>query len=435
MTDGVTYLVWHDLAGTSRTRGVPTANLSSMTATGLGWACAGQALTAFGSIVDNPWGPMDEVRQVPDMEAQFTLPPSRGHGAFRAVICDTSTSDGALWDCCGRGFLRKALDALKAETGLTLMASFEHEFLLTGEGYVPSPGFTLAAAMQKSEFLDDLNTALSHAGVRPATLEPEYGDGQYEVSCKPDIGLRAADTCLIARETIREVARRHGLTASFTPKPAADAVGNGAHVHMSLVDEDGRNHTWDPSGPMELSEVAQKFAHGILASVDGLVAITAPSPVSYYRLAPHSWSCGYRAIGLQNREAALRVTPGIGDDAAKAKGHNLEFRPCDGTASPYLVLGALIMAGLAGIRSGGGKLTEITCDPLDMTDAEREAAGVTRLPTSLEAALQAFQDDPVTATMFSDDMRDVYLGIKRWEIEAAAAMEGDQVFHAYRTAY
>ena len=109
--------------------------------------------------------------------------------------------------------------------------------------------------------------------------------------------MAAADKALVTREVVREVARRHGLEASFTPKPSPDAVGSGCHVHFSLRDADGLNVAHDPDGPLGLSAVAARFCAGILAHVDALVAVTAPTPVSYYRLGPHHWSCGFRAIG------------------------------------------------------------------------------------------------------------------------------------------
>lgn len=435
MTAGITYLLWHDLVGVSRTRGVPTRDIERRHAAGLGWAKAGQALTAFGNIVDNSWGPMDEVRQIPDPAAHFTIPGTADLPEFRAVICNSMSDPATPWDCCGRSFLSGALADLMAETGLTICASFEHEFCLSGPGYEPSLGFSLAAVRQKHAYLTDLEAALTGAGVTTYTIEPEYGSGQYEVACAPEVGLRAADACLIARETIREVSRRHGLQASFTPKPARDAVGNGAHIHLSLVLPDGTNVTRDPAGPMQLSRVAQQFSAGILAHVDALLAITAPTPVSYFRLGPHHWSTGYRAIGLQNREATLRVTPGIGDEAALQRGHNIEYRPCDGTASPYLVLGALVRAGLDGIRRGLACPPGITEDPAEMTEAARQAAGVTALNTSLAASLDALEADEVARGWFRGEMLPTYLALKRWEVAAAAEAGEEATFHRYRTAY
>ena len=402
---------------------------------GLGWARAGQAMTAFGNIVDNSWGPMDEVRQIPDAQTAFTIPGNHETPDFHAILCDSKVDERTPWTCCGRSFFRSALNALKAETRLTICASFEHEFSVSGKAFEPAAPFSLAAAEQQHRFLTDLEAALSAAGVTLFTIEPEYGLGQYEATCAPEVGIRAADACLITRETIRAIARRHAPSASFTPKPSADAVGNGAHIHLSLVDEAGQNQTYDPAGPMNLSAVAARFSAGVLEHIDALLAITAPAPVSYFRLGPHHWSAGYRAIGLQNREAALRVTPGIGDENFKRRGHNIEYRPCDGVASPYLALGALVLAGLDGIRRGLECPAGIAVDPANLSEEERCAGGITALPKSLDDALNALLKDKTARGWFGEDLLDVYLALKRWEIGMAANLGVEQTFLRYQSAY
>lgn len=432
---GITYLLWQDLAGVTRTRGVPSRDLPRRYGSGLGWARAGQALTAFDTIVDNPWGPMDEVRQIPDPSSAFTIPASHGLPDFKAVLCDSKLDPDTNWGACVRSFYRAALTDLQSETGLTVHASFEHEFTISGPGFAPSAGFSIAAVHQRNDLLTAIEAALTGAGVTTYTIEPEYGIGQYEVACAPETGVRAADACVIARETIREIVRRHGLHATFTPKTAPDAVGNGAHVHLSLVDASGTNQTYDAEGPMDLSPVAAQFCAGILDHIDALLAFTAPTPVSYHRLGPHHWSSGYRAIGLQNREAALRITPGIGDLLARTRGHNIEYRPCDGTASPYLVLGVLVRAGLDGIRR---KLTcppGITEDPADMTESARDASGVRPLPVTLDAALTGLLADPAAVAWFDPDLLSTYLAIKRWEIGMVRKAGEAAAFARYRQAY
>jgi len=433
--DGITYLLWHDLVGITRTRGVPTRDLERRAEFGLGWACAGQALTPFEDIVDNPWGPMDEVRQVPDLGTCFTLPGDETHPALSAVICNSLTAEGEPWSCCGRSFLKAALDDLMSETGLSVMTAVEHEFSVEAPDFVPGTPFSLAAARQAHPFLLDLERSLTAVGAPPGTIEPEFGLGQYEVAGVPVEGLAGGDACLIGRETVRAVARRHGLAASFTPKPRPDAVGNGAHLHLSLADAEGLNVTYDPDGPLSLSPVAQHFAAGILAHLDALVAFTAPSPISYYRLGPHHWSCGFRAIGLQNREAALRIIPGLGGDAERRKGHNIEYRPADGVASPYLALGVLIRAGLEGIRRELPMMQPLAEDPAEMDEERRAEAGVTALPASLDVALESLVADATVCGWFGDDFLATYLALKRWEATFAATTAEAEVFARYRSTY
>ena len=230
---GLMYLLWSDLVGVTRTRGVPLKNFNDHIETGLGWACAGQALTPFQNIVENPWGPMDEVRQIPDLASKFIIPASHENRAIHAVICNSQLSPEKEWDVCVRSFCQNAIRDLKAETGMDLIAAFELEFLLEAADFVPEQPFSFGAARIQHSFLSALEESLTIAGVKPETLEPEYGIGQYEISIEPSAALRAADVAVISREVTREVARRHEIRASFSPKPTLEHVGNGSHIHFS----------------------------------------------------------------------------------------------------------------------------------------------------------------------------------------------------------
>ncbi|WP_035773705.1 type I glutamate--ammonia ligase [Asaia astilbis] len=435
MSQGITYFLWNDLTGTTRTRGVPTNKASRYGELGLGWACAGQALTAFGHIVSNPWGPVDEARQIPDPKTAFTYKNATGEVRWSAVICDSKLSPDTDWACCARTFYRQALDDLKSETGLTLAVACEHEFVLD-DTVEPLHGFTLGAALQRNAFLEACDIALQHAGVIPETLEPEYGRGQFEISCSPSLGITGADHIVIAREIIRAVASDLGTRASFTPKATATAVGNGAHIHFSLVDAEGKNVTHDPSGIAGLSQIAAHFCAGVLEHLDALVAFSSPTPVSYSRLRPQAWSCGYKCIGVQNREAALRIAPSASSDPERQRnGYNVEFRASDGCASPYLTLGAITRAGLDGIRRKLSLPAPINHDPASLSETEREARGITPLPVSLEAALDALQANDVVCSWFSKELLDVYVDIKKWEIAEASKLADADLYTRYLHAY
>src|SRR5262249_13619559 len=152
-----------------------------------------------------------------------------------------------------------ALADLERETGLTIAAAFEHEFLLSGNNLPWIAPFSVEQMRVVAPFTADLTRALLAANVGLETVEPEYGVLQYEISCKPAVGVAAADRAVIAREVIRETARRKGFRASFTPKPTPAHVGNGAHVHFSLADGKGVNRTFDAKEPATLSRAAQHF--------------------------------------------------------------------------------------------------------------------------------------------------------------------------------
>ncbi|WP_208948213.1 glutamine synthetase family protein [Segnochrobactrum spirostomi] len=425
----IVYLLWNDLVGITRTRGVPKADLETKLETGLGWACAGFALTPFDTIVDNDWGPMDEVRQIPDPRSYFAYQSGVFDEAWEAVICDSKRGPTEDWDCCPRTFFRHALEDLRSDAGLTFVAGVEHEFSLE-TAVAAEASFSFAAARRANGVLQACAAALRSARLVPETLEPEFGPSQYEISCAPQSGMAAADSAVIARELIRAVATDHSMRASFSPLTASGGAGNGAHVHFSLVDRNGENITHDPSQPLGLSKAAAQFCAGILAHLDALVALTAPSPLSYGRLAPRARGCAYNTIGVQNRDAALRVVPSASNDPVRRRrGFNIEYRPSDGCASPYLVLGALVRAGLDGIKRGLSLPAAVDGNPAAVA---RAAAA---LPASLEAALDAFEADDVVSSWFSPRLKATYLALKRFEVARAKEIDEAALIAAYKRAY
>lgn len=432
----IVQLGWSDYVGLTRVRGVPLAELEGRMAHGLGWAVAGQALTPFADIAPNPWGPMQEVRQVPVAATRTRVDLWDDVSAFHLVMCDSRNPDGTTWDCCTRGFMNAALDDFRAATGLEFTAAFEHEFTLVGSGLPDAPPFSLETVRTAAGFTGDIAAALTEAGVSPETIEPEYGYLQYEVTTAPAVGSMAGDRAIITRELIREVARRRGARATFSPKPSLDGVGNGAHVHFSFLDADGRNAAYDPDGVAGASVVAQRFIAGVLRHMRAMTALVAPSPVSYYRLGPHHWSCGFASFGVQNREAAIRICPSPSQDpATRARGFNMELRPPDASASPYMVIGALVRAGLEGIRDELPLPAACDRDPADLTDAERAELGIVPLPASLTEALEALDADERARAWLPPVMYESYVAVKRAEIELAAAADPTEVARRYRDAY
>ena len=434
--DELTLLAWSDYVGVTRCRGIPTSALDSRLATGLGWAVAGQALTPFADIAPNPWGPMLEVRQVPVPQTHTRIDIWPDAPAFDLVLCDSRLPDGRDWDCCVRAYMRSALADFKAETGLTFMAAFEHEFLLMGSGLQWAPPFSVETLRNVAPLAAQIARALREAGLAPETVEPEFGILQFEVTTGPGIDADAGDRAVLTREIIREVARRQGLRACFSPKPDPEGVGNGSHVHFSFLDDQGRNAAFDPSGPGEMSAVAQSFVAGVVRHMPALTALVAPSPVSYLRLGPHHWSCGYASFGIQNREAAIRACPSVdADPARRARGFNMEFRPPDATASPYLVIGSLVRAGLAGVRENLALPPACEADPADLSEEQRRAMGIVALPATLDEAIDAFEADQIARAWMPDQMRESYLSVKRLEASMAKGMTAKELADRYAEAY
>ena len=330
----------------------------------------------------------------------------------------------------------RPLQDLEKETGLRFYSSPELEFSLLGASLPMTTPFSLEAFRLVPDFALRCIEALRQAGTEPETFEPEYGINQFEVSCRPAIGIAAADRTLIVKEVIREVARRAGYRASFTPKIALDRPGNGAHVHFSLQSKDGKPATYDPSRPGGLSEKAGQFAAGVVRHTPAICAFSAPTPPSYFRLGPQHWSSGYAGLGLNNREASLRICPPPKGDAARMRRlYNLEYRPVDSTSSPYLVLGLLVRAGLQGIREKLPMPELLTEDPHDLGAEKRRKMGIAALPGTLSEALDTLERDKVVKSWFSDNLWKAYISVKRKEVDMFKNATAEEIMSRYANAY
>lgn len=265
---------------------------------------------------------------------------------------------------------------------------------------------------------------------------PEYGADQFEISIGHTAGIAAADRAIAVREIVRELTRLFGWRASFAPKLAPDLVGNGVHVHMSLVDGEGRPVMYEAGRPGRLSQRGGAFVAGIMRHMQALIALTAPSPVSYLRLQPHSWSSSYTWLGERDREATLRICPPIAlGNTDPARQFNVEFRAADATASPYLVLAALTLAGLEGLHAGLPTPRIVDADPTTLSEAERAKLGLFRLPRSLSEALDALEADARVLSWLPPLLLETYVGLKRTEIRLAEGLDDAALCRRYGAVY
>ena len=165
----IALLAWNDYVGMTRCRSVPAEAIHDRMQAGLGWAVAGQAMTPFGDIAPNPWGPTTEVRQIPVADSLVRIDMWADAPPLHMYLCDSKNPDGSDWDCCTRSFLRSALADLRAETGLEFMAAFEHEFLLVGDDLPWAPPFSIDAVRNAASFTAEIAQALGEAGLAPGT--------------------------------------------------------------------------------------------------------------------------------------------------------------------------------------------------------------------------------------------------------------------------
>lgn len=426
-----------DFAGITRGRSIPATDWRPGAKKSVGWVPANMSLTPFDLIADpNPWGSAGDLRLLGDDEARYQCHPAGSPEPFDLLMGDIVGLDGTPWPLCPRGFLKNALDQLQQVAGVTLNASFEHEFQILGADWPPAPAFALSALRRAGSFGPDVVAALQAAGLHPETFIAEYGRDQFEVTIAPAPGLIAADRAVVLRELVRELAANRGWRASFAPKTAVSGVGNGVHIHFSFADAGGLPAAHDAGKPGHVSALAGAFVAGILRHLPALVAFTAPSAVSGLRLQPHNWSSSYTWFGDQDREASLRICPINrvgGQDPARA--YNIEYRPADATACPHLALGVMVRAGVEGIRARLPTPPLFTGDPEKLTEGERAALGLYRLPQTLDAGLDALLADTTVTGWFDPLAIETYVGMKRMELQLAGHTIDDALCQRYAGIY
>lgn len=432
----LTGFLYCDLGGIVRGRLVPTADAESRLDTGAGWVPANMSLTPLGGIADpNPHGPSGDVRLRPDPSTHVRVELGEDVSALEFFLSDVVTTSGGRWECCPRTFLSAALEELDREAGVRLLASFEHEFQFVDDS-PPLLPLSLAAQRRVDPFGPMVMGALEQAHVEPEFFLPEYGHHQFEVSCAPAEGLAAADRSVIVKEVIREVARCMGERVTFAPLRDERAVGNGAHIHLSFLDHEGRPAIYDESRPGRLSELAGQFAAGILRHAPALAAFVTPGAASFLRLAPHRWSVGVACLGDRNRETLLRISPVVempGHDPATQA--NLEFRAADATACPYLALGAIVRAGVDGVRQSLACPPILDGDPSALSAAELAEYGAAALPASLGGALECLHDDETARRWLPPLLYESYVGVKRAELTLLEGLDQNEICRRYAAVY
>jgi glutamine synthetase len=433
--EGLVFFGISDLAGHFRGKGFTAADLDARLAKGVGLTGSNIMMSAFGPIHETPFGTEGDLVMIADPTTKVEVPFERS-ATEHFYLSDLCSLEGEPWSCCPRNFLRRAVEALRAEAGLVLLASFEQEFVLEGTGDRPGTAYGYDAFRQQGIFGEALVAAIRRAGATPDSFLPEYAPRQFEVTVTPKPGLRPADEAVIVREMARAVAFRLGLRVVFAPLVDVNGVGNGTHIHFSLWDEAGRPVMHDPARPHGLSQIGEHFVAGIQRHLPALCAVTAPSVASYFRLRPNRWAPTWTNVGYRDRGAALRICPVFAtakEDPSRQ--FNVEFRVGDATASPHMALGAVVHAGVDGIR----RKTTFAPPPMagvwDMTDGERTQAGLRPLPQSLEAALAHLASTDAARAWFGGEFLDVYLQFKKAEMRAVADLAEEALVARYAAVY
>jgi len=408
-----------DLSAHFRGKSFPAADLAARLQRGVGLAPTNIFMSAFGPIQVTTFGTTGEVMLIPDVSTRVYLP-FAGSTAEYFYVGDLRTLEGVPWSFCPRQILRRALTRLRHETGLTLIASFEQEFIYSGVPEHPHQPYQLDAYRRQGTFGEALLAAMRQVGIIPDSFLSEYGPRQYEVTSAPASGLRAADDAVITREIAQAVAYRHGHRVSFAPILDPEGTGNGTHIHWSFLDASGQPVLYEPGRPWQLSELGSQFIAGVQHHLPALCAVTCAAVCSYYRLRPNRWAPVHADVGALDRGAAVRISPLSGDDPAqRARAFNIEFRVADATGNPYLALAMLIQAGLSGVREQRA------------IETEHPHA----LPGSLGEALELLERSAAAAEWLGPEVHAAYLLFKRAEIKAVQSLDEGEICRRYMEAY
>ncbi len=416
-----------DHSGVTRAKAIHISHLANKLREGIGLTRAQMAMNLLEQLIDiDGMEPVGEIRLVPDPETFSILPwtPSSA-----SLICDQLDHNHKNWGSCPRCFL-KDMVARAEHMGIKVEATFENEFYLAREqddSYVPfdqAPVYSSIGLDLSAQVMHEIVKALGEQNLIVEQAINEYGPGQQEISIRHAPAVRAADNQIKLRDTVRGMALRHGLLASFAPKPYPEAIGSGCHIHFSLWDHESEsNMLYDFRDPHGLSQLGRNFIAGILDHLPALLALTCPSYNSYRRLQPHTWSSAYTAWGFDNREAAVRVvSPFWGREEQT---YNIELKSVDSSANPYIALGGLIACGLDGMKRQLDPGLPCEHDPGKLSEAELEDHLIRRLPTTMAEALNELERDQLLMEAMGELMRRSYLAVRRSEEKAFTGQDVD----------
>lgn len=428
------FIATNDLAGQTRGRSMWLDEVDMES--GCGWVPANLGIGPFGKIIDDcGFGAQGDLRLVPDASSATRIEGIPGRPPLTLFMADIKHTDGTDWGCCPRTFLREAINDFRSATGLELFVAFEHEFMMVSDA-TPEPPFSFQALRRMEPMGTELMNVLRTAGMEPETWLPEYGEHQWELTVRPSDPLAAADRAVMLREIIRDFAHATGGQASFAPVLEPKGSGNGVHVHFSFRDGSGAPAMYEAGRPGNMSRMTGSFAAGVLDHARALVALSAPSEISYLRLAPHNWSSASSFLGERNREALLRICPTIGIAGRNPEAqYNLEFRAGDATSNPWILLGTLIRVGLDGILRDLDTPFVVDSEVDELIEEQRQTAGITALPSSLSDALGALAADKTVSGFFDPQLLALHHAIKNDEIRQLSGLTDTEKCARYTDAY
>ncbi len=355
----------------------------------------------------------------PDYDTFEIFPWRPQQGKVARLICDVYTPDGKPFEGDPRWILKKTIKEAN-DLGYRFDVGPECEFFLF---HTDDNGLPTTLSHEKAGYFDlgpndlgenirrDMVLTLEDMGFEIEASHHEVAPAQHEIDFKYDEVLKTADNIQTFKMTVKTIAKRHGLYATFMPKPKFGISGSGMHINMSLATEEGKNIFADENGKIGLSDDAYHFIAGIMKHARGMSAITNPLVNSYKRLVPGYEAPVYIAWSAKNRSPLIRIP------ASRGNGTRVELRNPDPTANPYLVLALCLAAGLDGIKNKIEVPESVDCNIYEMTPGERRAAGIENMPADLKEAVDCLVADEFLCSVLGEHITTKYVEakMKEWE--------------------
>ncbi|MCV7228210.1 glutamine synthetase family protein [Mycolicibacterium komossense] len=420
---GVKYAVgcWIDVLGRPKSKVVPIDHLPNLVAGSERYTPRGMGGIGRMNPVE------DEVVGLPDLSTLKILPWDR---RFAWMVADMTVGGQDPFALCPRSVLKR-IAAEAADMGYVCQLGIEPEFyvfkpesisagrlnpIAISGALQPTPAYDLEVALDAMPFLDKVTSYMEDLGFGLFSFDAEGGEGQYEFDYAHDEVVASADRMTLFRLLVKQAAKETGLLATFMPKPFAELWGSGAHFNMSLEDRNsGENVFKTGTGNSGWRKEALHFAGGVLKHAKALAALSNPTTNSYRRLVPRladgnfSWAPTKISYGHNNRSCMLRLP---------ANRPAIENRSVDTSANTYLTAAFMLAAGLEGIRDGvdPGR-------PEDIVSYTDDAIDV--LPRTLIDAIDAFEADPLTHSVFHPAFVTDYVAMKRSEWQRSHGQVSD----------
>ena len=403
-------LAFTDINGTLKAVEVPNSQLDKVLSNDVRFD--GSSIDGFVRLEES------DMVLYPDFSTWSVLPWSdKTGGKIGCLTCSVHTTDGKPFAGDPRNNLERIIGQMK-DMGFTAFdIGFEAEFhllKLDSDGnwttQVPDHAsyFDLTSNDESASCRRDIVETLESIGFEVEAAHHEVGDGQQEIDFRFDDALSTADRVQTFKMIVREIAKRHGLFATFMAKPLQGQAGNGMHTNMSLF-KGSKNAFYDKNNKYHLSKTALYFLNGILEHARAITAVGNPTVNSYKRLIPGFEAPVYISWASKNRSPMVRV-PSAGELNTR-----LEMRSADPTANPYLLLAACLSAGMAGIKEEKMPMAPVTCNLFDLSEEQLNEMGIKPLPSTLHNALKAFKKDKLIQNALGEHLTQSFIDSKELE--------------------